>query len=153
MLGYADLARNASRNEKSRLESLDEIRNAGERAAALTAQLLAFGRKQVIQPQALRINAVLVGMQRMLRRVVRENITLNFSLDNQTGVVRSDPNQIQQVVINLVINAQDAMPEGGSVTLETANGEFNDSYARSEREGEHASFVVRAARDPQTEVL
>ncbi len=109
--------------------------------------MLAFGRKQVIQPQALRINAVLVGMQRMLRRVVRENITLNFSLDNQTGVVRSDPNQIQQVVINLVINAQDAMPEGGSVTVETANVEFDDSYARSHREVQPGSFVMLAVSD------
>src|SRR5205807_6445951 len=67
ILGYTDMARNANLDEKSRLDSLDEIRNAGERAAALTGQLLAFGRKQVIQPRALRINAVMVGMQRMLR--------------------------------------------------------------------------------------
>jgi signal transduction histidine kinase/CheY-like chemotaxis protein len=147
MLGYTDLARNASRDDKSRLDSLDEIRNAGERAAVLTAQLLAFGRKQVIQPRALRINAVLVGMQRMLRRVVRENVALNFSLDNQTGVVRSDPNQIQQVVINLVINAQDAMPEGGSVTVETANVEFDDSYSLSHREVQPGPFVMLAVSD------
>jgi len=147
ILGYADMARNANRDEKTWLDSLDEIRNAGERAAALTGQLLAFGRKQVIQPRALRINAVLVGMQRMLRRVLRENITLNFSLDSQTAAVRSDPNQIQQVVINLVINAQDAMPEGGSVTVETANVEFDDSYARSHREVLPGLFVMLAVSD------
>jgi two-component system cell cycle sensor histidine kinase/response regulator CckA len=103
---------------------LDEIRAAAERAAALTRQLLTFGRRQVLQPEVLDLNRIVAGMEGMLRRLVGEDVDLRAVLDRSISPVRADPAQLEQVVMNLVVNARDAMPGGGRLLVETRPVEF-----------------------------
>jgi signal transduction histidine kinase/CheY-like chemotaxis protein len=120
ILGFSDISlQDDSLDERTRVH-LEEIRKAGKRAKALTAQLLAFSRRQVLQPEVLDLNALLVDMRGMLQRLVGQNIRLEAELDPQIGCVRADPIQMQQVVMNLVLNARDAMPGGGEMILRTA---------------------------------
>jgi PAS domain S-box-containing protein len=107
-----------------------EIQSAAERAAALTGQLLAFSRKQMLEPKELDLNVTLAGTSRLLRRLIGEDIDLEVKLDPDLGRVLADENQIQQVVMNLAINARDAMPNGGRLTLTTANAELDTTYAQ-----------------------
>jgi signal transduction histidine kinase/CheY-like chemotaxis protein len=102
-----------------------EIMKAAERAAALTRQLLAFSRKQILQPQVINLNAMIKHIQGMLQRLIREEIEVVTVLDATLGNVQADPGQIEQVIMNLALNARDAMPRGGKLTIETANAEFS----------------------------
>jgi PAS domain S-box-containing protein len=127
--GYSELLlRELPEGDPSR-ESAEEIRQAGNRAAALTQQLLAFSRRQVLEPRVLDLNAVITGMERMLRRVIGEDVELTSSLDPELWRTRADPGQIEQAILNLVVNARDAMPRGGQLTLETANVELDETFA------------------------
>jgi PAS domain S-box-containing protein len=119
--GYSDLA--LARLEKGHplRAGIEQIAKAGERAASLTRQLLVFSRRQVLQTKAVDLNAIVVETERMVRRLVGENIEILTNLDPELGPVEADEGQIQQVVMNLVINARDAMPEGGLLTIETKN--------------------------------
>ena len=110
-------------------EELLEISKAGERAATLTRQLLAFSRKQILQPEPLDLNHLLSEMQKLFQRVIGEDIELAELLAPDLGTVKADPGQIEQVIMNLVINARDAMPRGGKLTIETANVDLDESYA------------------------
>ncbi|NUQ22157.1 MAG: response regulator [Gemmatimonadaceae bacterium] len=107
--------------EDRRRNDVEEIRRAAQRAAGLTRQLLAFSRKQILQPTMVDLNAVVSEMERMLRRVLGEDIQLETVLDPELGFVRADPGQIEQVLMNLVVNARDAMPRGGRIVLRTRN--------------------------------
>jgi signal transduction histidine kinase len=109
---------------------IGEIKTAAERAAELTLQLLAFSRNQVLEPRVIDLNASLVGLEKMLKRVLGEDIELRLLLRPELGRVRVDPGQIEQVILNMVINARDAMPTGGSLSIETDNVELDDGYAR-----------------------
>src|SRR5262249_32793623 len=102
---------------------------AGKRAAALTCQLLAFSRKQVMAPVVFDLNKTVSEMERMLRRLIAENIELVTVLDPELGNVKADPGQIEQVIMNLAVNARDAMPNGGKLTIETANGMIDESQS------------------------
>ncbi|EEF58215.1 two-component system sensor histidine kinase NtrB [Pedosphaera parvula] len=102
-------------------KSIAEIQKASERAASLTSQLLAFSRKQVLQPRVLQLNEVVRGMEKMLRRLIGEDIELSTAFDLLLGHVKADPGQIEQVIMNLAVNARDAMPRGGKLTISTAN--------------------------------
>jgi two-component system, cell cycle sensor histidine kinase and response regulator CckA len=104
----------------------DEIRKAAARAASLTGQLLAFSRRQVLQPRALDLNAVVSDMDMMLRRLIGEDVELVALLDPNVGPVQADPTQVEQVIVNLAVNARDAMPNGGSVTIETSDISTDD---------------------------
>ena len=131
ILGYSDLAL-AEVNESASLQfMLSEIRNAGERAAALTRQLLAFSRRQVLQPQILDLNAVVQDILQMLHRLIGEDVRLVTRLDPALEPVQADPGQLQQVLLNLAVNARDAMPEGGDLTLETGNLVLDEVDARA----------------------
>jgi PAS domain S-box-containing protein len=110
--------------------SLEEIRKATERAAALTQQLLAFSRRQVLKPQVLDLNSVVRGVGRMLERLVGENVELVTRLDPALGLVRADATQMEQVLMNLTLNGRDAMPEGGVLVVETSNAELTEEDAR-----------------------
>jgi two-component system cell cycle sensor histidine kinase/response regulator CckA len=113
-----------------RRPDVHEIRRAGERAAALTRQLLAFSRQQVVQPRVLSVNAIVLEIEKMLRRLVREDVEFRLLLDPALGAIEADPGQIEQVIVNLVVNARDAMPDGGTVLIETSNTEFSDESMR-----------------------
>jgi PAS domain S-box-containing protein len=102
-------------------KSIAEIQKASERAAALTSQLLAFSRKQVLQPRVLQLNEVVHGMEKMLRRLIGEDVELSTAFDSSLGHVKADPGQLEQVIMNLAVNARDAMPRGGKLTISTAN--------------------------------
>jgi signal transduction histidine kinase len=126
--GYADVGiESLPSTDPLRLDLL-EIRKAGEHAAGLTRQLLAFSRKQVLKPLVLNLNTVIVRVEKMLRRLIGEDMDLVTVLDPALGHVNADPGQIEQVVINLAVNARDAMPNGGLLTLETANVDLDDAY-------------------------
>jgi PAS domain S-box-containing protein len=126
---------------------VQEINKAGERAAALTRQLLAFSRKQILAPQVLDLNAVVSDTSKMLRRLIGEDIQLASVLADDLQPVKADPSQLAQVLLNLVVNARDAMPAGGKLTLETANIELDETYTRDFPELRPGPHVLLAVRD------
>jgi PAS domain S-box-containing protein len=118
--GYADLINSSLRESSPTKTGIQEIQRAAQRAAELTNQLLAFSRRQVLQPRIIDLNEIIRGMENMLRRVIGEDVELATSLAPQLGTIRADPGQIEQVMMNLAANARDAMPDGGRFTIETA---------------------------------
>jgi two-component system cell cycle sensor histidine kinase/response regulator CckA len=129
--GYSDLLLERLGAADAMRGYVEEINKAAERAASLTRQLLAFGRRQVVVPQVLDLNAVVANIDKMLRRLIGENVQLVTVLEPELGPVKADPGQIEQVILNLALNARDAMAEGGQLTLETANVELREDYTRS----------------------
>jgi two-component system cell cycle sensor histidine kinase/response regulator CckA len=123
ILGYADLLALALPGDSPLRRHTDEIKAAAQRGADLTRQLLAFGRQQVLAPEILDLNEIVLTIEKLLRRVIGEDIELVTKLDPALGAVRADPSQIEQVLLNLGINGRDAMPEGGVLTLRTGNVE------------------------------
>jgi len=147
ILSYSVLvAESMSSNDPSRAD-VEEIRLAGERAAALTRQLLAFSRQQVIQPQIIDLNEIVAGMQKMLRRLIGEDIELRVEAGTALGDVIVDPGQIEQVVMNLAVNSRDAMPEGGRLTIETANVDLDESFAAGDDGMKPGPCVMLAITD------
>jgi PAS domain S-box-containing protein len=138
-------------------EPLGEIRNAGQRAADLTRQLLAFSRQQVLEPQTLDLNEIIARMHKMLRRLIAEDVEIAVRPAPSLYKVRVDPGQVEQVIMNLVVNARDAMPGGGKLTIETANVELADDYARKHpgvSPGRHAMIAISdtgSGIDPETQ--
>ena len=122
--GYAELLANLPEDSPDRSTYLSEVRKAGERATILTRQLLAFGRKQILAPKQVDLNAVVEGIQRMLRQVIGENIGLEFRPEPSPCRIHADPGQLEQVLLNLAINARDAMPAGGRLILRTQRIRF-----------------------------
>lgn len=108
---------------------LEMIRESARRGASLTRQLLAFGRRQILEPQVLNLNAILADVEKLLQRVIGADIELDFQMDAKIGSIKADPGQLEQVVVNLATNARDAMPEGGRLTIATANVDLDEAYA------------------------
>jgi len=121
IMGYTDLSLRRVGLENPIRRNLEETKKAAERAASLVRQLLAFSRKQILEPKVLDLNEVVKDMQKMLTRLIGENIKLATRLETDLGSVKADPCQVEQIIVNLVVNARDAMPRGGRVTIETAN--------------------------------
>ena len=145
ILSYSALLVDQFEPLDARAADLHEIQRAAERAAALTHQLLAFSRQQVASPRLVDVNALVRGLHRMLQTLTGENLDLNLLLDAELGHVKADPGHIEQVLMNLVVNARDAMESGGTLTIETANVELSEDYAAQHLgvvPGPHVMFAV-----------
>lgn len=148
--GYADFMAMSLRADDPLWSSANEIRKAGERAAILTKQLLAFSRKQIFEPKTLDLNATIRDFERMLERLIGENIKLTTRLDALLGQVLADPEQIHQVLMNLVVNARDAMPDGGDLTVSTLNVEVSDDRAAVHPKLKPGRYVMVTVTDTGT---
>jgi two-component system cell cycle sensor histidine kinase/response regulator CckA len=125
----------------------EEVLNAAERAAGLTNQLLAFSRRQVMQPRVINVNTIMSQTQKMLQRLIGEDIALSMSLAPDIGNIRADPGHVEQSIVNLAVNARDAMPTGGRLTIETANVVLDENYARTHMGVAPGDFVMIAVSD------
>ena len=149
IIGNAELALMNVIKDKSLRKGIKEIKKAGERAASLTRQLLAFSRKQIVQPKILDINELLTDMEKMLGRLIGEDIELLTIPAPALWQVEIDPGQIEQVIMNLAINAKDAMPCGGKLTIETANADLDENYSHEHgiEEKKSGPYVMLAVSD------
>src|SRR5213593_2332221 len=144
---YSDLLLQDLGGEDPKREDVEQVRKAAEGAAALTRQLLAFSRQQVLAPRVVSLSVVVQGVEKMLRRVIGEDVDLVTALDLNVGSVKADVGQLEQVLMNLAVNARDAMPTGGKLTIETANVEHDPDYAREREATLLRRFVMLAVSD------
>ena len=147
ILGYCDVLIDRLEAGDPMRRAADEIQGAAERAAALTRQLLAFSRKQMLEPKVLDLNAALAGTGQLLRRLIGEDVELELKLDPDLGRIVADEQQVQQVIMNLAINARDAMPQGGRLTLATANVQLDSSYAQLHQPLPAGPYIVLTVSD------
>jgi PAS domain S-box-containing protein len=145
--GYSQLLSETLTYDDPEKGLVDEIGKAADRAAALTRQLLAFSRKQMLATKVLDLNTIVTDMQKMLQRLIGEDIKLVTALEPALAAVKVDPGQIEQVIMNLAVNARDAMPEGGTLTIETANTELDELYTAAYPELRPGSYVLLAISD------
>jgi hypothetical protein len=144
---YTELLASSMNNTDPRRNDVEEIKKAAERAATLTRQLLAFSRKQILTYTVVDLNAVVTSMEKMLGRLIGEDIELATRLDSGLGPVKADVGQLEQVIVNLAVNARDAMPNGGQLILETANVELNNAYTAIHPEVQTGHYVLLAVTD------
>lgn len=147
IFGYTDLMMLELPPSSSVRGDLEEVRKAATRAAGLTRQLLAFSRQQVLQPTVLNLNDIITNLESMLARLIGEDVKVRGILAPDLGNVRTDAGQLEQVLMNLVVNARDAMPTGGELTIETANAELSSEYAEAHQPVEAGSYVMLAVTD------
>jgi two-component system, cell cycle sensor histidine kinase and response regulator CckA len=148
IIGNADLLRLKFDVNSEVQEILEEICKAGDRAASLTQQLLAFSRKQVLQPKTLSLNLVIMEMEKMLIRLIGEDVEFKTWLEPELGLIFADQGQVQQVILNMVVNARDAMPRGGALTLETRNLDLDESSTRDQTMGiQPGSYIMVSVSD------
>jgi PAS domain S-box-containing protein len=145
--GYSDLTLRRLKEADPLRRNIEEIKRAGERAAALTRQLLAFSRKQVLQPVVLSLNDIVSDMDKMLHRLISEDIELTTVLDPNLGRIKADPNMLEQVVLNLCVNSRDAMLDGGRLTIETSNIVLDDDYTSHHVSINPGPYVMLAVSD------
>jgi len=148
--GYCDLTLMKLPKDEPTRSNVQEIRKAGDRAAGLTRQLLAFSRRQVLQPKVVNLNVIVSDINKMLRRLIGEDIDLMTVLDPSLGQINADPGQIEQVIINLAVNARDAMPQGGKLIFETTNVYLDNEYVRSHTTVRPGNYVLFALSDTGT---
>jgi two-component system, cell cycle sensor histidine kinase and response regulator CckA len=147
ILGYTELVLNGLGQSHPLSPDVEEIRRAGQSAAQLTRQLLAFSRRQILQPKVLDLNQILERVESLLNRLIGEDVSLRTSLTTPLARVYADPGQVEQVIVNLVINARDAMPQGGQLLIETRDVELDESYARQHTGVVAGLYVMLAVSD------
>lgn len=147
LLAHHDVAAQQGEPDQEAFEALEQIYQAGQQAASLTSQLLAFGRKSLLQPVETELNPILLKLEKMLQRLLREDIELEIRLADDLERVLIDPSQFEQVVMNLVLNARDAMPTGGLLLIQTANVELDDLYDQTHADVKSGPYVMLAVSD------
>jgi two-component system, cell cycle sensor histidine kinase and response regulator CckA len=147
ILSYGDMVLSELKPDAPMREDIEEIRKAGQRAADLTRQLLMFSRHQVIEPVVLDLNEVVVGIDKMLHRIVGADVELISLLRRPLGRIRADPGSLGQVIMNLVVNARDAMPTGGKITMETADVFLDDAFVRQHSGAKAGPHVMLSVAD------
>jgi two-component system, cell cycle sensor histidine kinase and response regulator CckA len=147
IVGNVDLALMEVDPSSPLAATLREVNKAGHSAAALTHQLLAFSRKQIIEPKVLSLNDLITDLERMLARIIGEDVALHFAGDPLLGPVRIDPGQFEQVIVNLAVNARDAMPRGGTLVIETENVDLDESYCATHGGVQPGKYVLLAVTD------
>jgi two-component system cell cycle sensor histidine kinase/response regulator CckA len=148
--GYTELALNRPRISPELQADVERIEDASERASTLVRQLLAFSRRQVLQPKLLDLNSIVLGLDKLLRRLMDEDITMSTVPGRNIGTIKADPGQMEQVIMNLVVNARDAMPKGGSLTVETCNVDLDAEYANDHATVKPGRYVMLAVSDTGT---
>jgi PAS domain S-box-containing protein len=147
ILGYTQMVLDQVPAADPMRSSLEEVLNAAERAQALTNQLLTFSRRQMVQPRVMNVNALILNTDKMLRRLIGEDIELVLALTEHVGTIRADPSQIEQAIFNLAVNARDAMPNGGRLTIETAAAHLDENYSRMHFDVQPGEYVMVAVSD------
>src|SRR3989440_5710257 len=150
IIGYSQLLKRRLDSGSPLLEPAEEIEKAGQRAASLTRQLLAFSRQQILTPAVLNLNGLVLDMAKMLPRLLGEDIAVTTSLHADLGMVKADQGQLEQVIMNLAVNARDAMPDGGKLRIETANVELDQAYAWQHAGAKPGHYVMLALTDSGT---
>ncbi len=145
--GYSDLLLAKLPTDDPKTKMVDQVRRAGERAASLTRQLLAFSRQQVLEPKVLDLNVIVTDIEKMLRRLIGEDVQFTTVLAPAISPVKVDAGQFEQVIINLAVNARDAMPQGGKLTIETSESELDGWYAMTHAEARAGPYVMVAVSD------
>jgi PAS domain S-box-containing protein len=145
--GHSEMCLRGLTSEDPLHRRLEQIKKAGDRAAALTRQLLAFSRKQILQPEVLDLNQIVIELNKMLQRLIGEDIDLFMGLGADLGKVKADPNQLGQVLMNLSVNARDAMPKGGKLTIETSNVHLSEEFASNHMSVPAGDYVMLAVSD------
>jgi two-component system, cell cycle sensor histidine kinase and response regulator CckA len=145
--GHSELCLRSLTPEDPLYSRIEQIKNAGNRAAALTRQLLAFSRKQILKPEVLDLNQTVVELNKMLQRLIGEDIDLYMGLSVDLGKIQADPNQLEQVLMNLCLNARDAMPKGGKLTIETSNAHLGEELASRYVSISAGPYVMLAVSD------
>jgi PAS domain S-box-containing protein len=145
--GYSELMLDQLEAADPMRAEVEEIQRAADRAASLTRQLLAFSRQQVLAPKVIDLNTVVGNMDKLLKRLLGEDVDLFTVLDPKIGTVRADPGQVEQVIMNLAVNARDAMPKGGKLTIETSNVALDEGYAREHASVKPGYYVMIAVSD------
>lgn len=148
--GYTELAIQRKDLPSAVRADIEHIDDASERAAGLVRQLLAFSRKQVLQPKNLDLNAIVLGLEKLLRRLIGEDIEMRTVVSAGLGTIKADPGQVEQVLMNLVVNARDAMPKGGRMIVETSNVDLDKTYASEHVSVKPGRYVMLAVSDSGT---
>ena len=148
--GYTELALKRPRISPELQADVERIEDASERAGTLVRQLLAFSRRQVLQPKLVDLNSIVLGLDKLLRRLMDEEIHMSTIPGKNIGTIKADPGQMEQVIMNLVVNARDAMPKGGRLTVETANVDLDAAYASDHATVKPGSYVMLAVSDTGT---
>lgn len=148
--GYSDLLLRRLPAHDPHRDFIMEIREAGERSAALTHQLLAFSRRQILQPEIININNIVSNTTGLLQRLIGEDIQIISALSSDIGQVKADPGQMSQVIMNLAVNSRDAMPQGGTITIETENIYLGEEFVKQNIEAEVGNYVLLAVSDNGT---
>ncbi len=147
IFGYCEIGKMNADADTGTSECFTEIKKAAERAATLTGQLLAFSRKQILSPRRIDLNELILNMKRLLARLVVENVTVEYALADKTDPIKADPVQIEQIIVNLIVNACDAMPGGGSVIVETRNCRLDESFTELQPDIEPGNYVMIGISD------
>jgi two-component system cell cycle sensor histidine kinase/response regulator CckA len=147
IIGYSEVMEEQLAGNESLLKKCQQVKKAGERAATLTRQLLAFSRQQVLEPKIINLNAAVADSEKILRVLLGEGIEFNSTLEPALGSIKADQGQIEQVIMNLVVNARDAMPQGGKLTIETGNVELEEDYAHLHPPLQAGRYIVLTVCD------